>query len=92
MHPFNLGDLVVCVNDTPLPEKIVRIGEPWIKVGRTYLVSATSTNEVGDHGVVLLEIKQWPPAVGWHAWRFKRLYDTANCAEEEVRCKELERA
>jgi hypothetical protein len=92
MHPFKLGDLVVCINDTPLPEKIIRIGEPWVKIGRTYMVSGASTNEVGDHGIVLLEIKQWPPAAGWHAWRFKKLYNTEDRAEAEPRCRELEHA
>lgn len=92
MHPFKLGDVVVCVDDTPLPEKIVRIGEPWVKAGRTYLVSGISSNEVGHHGIVLLDIKQWPPAVGWHTWRFKKLYDTGQCVEVETSCKELEHA
>lgn len=74
MHPFKLGDVVVCVNDTPLPDKIIRIGESWVKIGRIYLISGTSTNEVGDHGVILLGLKQSPPAVGWHAWRFRKIH------------------
>ena len=91
MHPFQLGDVVVCLDDTPLPERIVRIGEPWIKAGRTYLVNGVSSNQNNEHGVVLLEVKHWPPASGWHAWRFRRVYPGSRGAEvHSVRAEELE--
>lgn len=72
MHPFQAGDLVLCVDDTPNPGRIIRRGEPWIKRGRAYRISATLTNEIGQYGVTLVGLEHWPPAAGWHAWRFEK--------------------
>jgi hypothetical protein len=74
MHPFKAGDVVVCIDDRPLPEKIIRIGEPWVKAGRAYRVASTSTCAVsGYHGLLLRELECWPPGAGWHAWRFTKI-------------------
>jgi len=74
MHPFKVADIVVCIDDRPLPEKIIRIGEPWVKAGRAYRVASTSTCAVsGNHGLLLCELECWPPGVGWHAWRFTEI-------------------
>jgi hypothetical protein len=64
VHPFTPGDLVICIDDTPQPDRIVRVGEPWVKAGRAYRIQSTSTNEVGEHGVELQQVQHWPPRRG----------------------------
>lgn len=72
MHPFAPGDLVICIDDKPLPEKIIRIGEPWVKAGRAYRVASISSSGP-NFGVELEDLNHWPPACGWHAWRFIKI-------------------
>lgn len=73
LHPFIAGDLVICIDDTPLPERTPRRGEPWVRAGRAYRVESVSTNAAGDHGLLLVGIANWPPSAGWHAWRFRKI-------------------
>lgn len=86
MHPLNAGDVVRCIDDKPLSEKIIRIGEPWVKAGRVYRVASTSTCAVsGNHGVVLREVNHWPPGAGWHAWRFRKIEPADEAFRSELR-------
>lgn len=88
MHPFKAGDLVVCIDDKPVPGKIVRPGEPWLCAGRAYRIASVSSCSVtGKHGVMLLGLGITAPAVGWHAWRFRKieLADEAFCEELKAR-------
>lgn len=85
MHPFSVGDLVICVDDQPLPGKLLRFDESWVIAGRVYRVSGTSTCPVsGRHGVVLEGLKNEPPSVGWHVWRFRKIE-----AADETFCRRL---
>lgn len=85
MHPFNVGDLVICVDDEPLPGKVVRPGEPWVRAGRAYrITSASCCGVTGQHGVMLQGLATTAPAVGWHAWRFRKIE-----AADEVFCERL---
>lgn len=74
MHPFSAGDMVVCIDDEPVPGKIVRSGEPWLRAGRAYrIASVSSCSMTGNHGVMLRGLDITAPAVGWHAWRFRKI-------------------
>lgn len=85
MHPFKAGELVVCVDDKPVPGKVVLHGEPWIRAGRAYrIASVSSCNVTGNHGVMLQGLGINAPAVGWHAWRFRKIE-----AADDTFCKEL---
>lgn len=84
MHPFVPGDLVICIDDKPLPERIIRIGEPWVEAGRAYRVRSVSI--CGDlRGVELEDLAHWPPAVGWHAWRFIKIEPAEEDFSRQIR-------
>lgn len=73
MHPFSICEVVVCVDDTPVPGRDRRDGEDWIEVGKFYRVAATMSDRHGNAGIRVGGVKDMPPRVGWFAWRFKRI-------------------
>ncbi|WP_394730735.1 hypothetical protein [Altererythrobacter sp. GH1-8] len=73
MHPFTVGDLVECIDDTPLPDRTPRPGEDWVCLGKIYRIRATLQTEREGYGVGLEGVSDNPPRIGWHAWRFRKL-------------------
>lgn len=73
MHPFAVGDIVECIDDTPLPGRQPGRCEVWIKLGHWYRVSSATCNFVGEYGVSLEGVPQRWNCAGWHAWRFRRV-------------------
>ena len=86
MHPFSVGEIVVCVDDTPLPDRARRHGEDWISQGKFYRVAAATSDRHGNAGVRLEGVKEMPPRVGWFAWRFKRLESADEKFREMMNC------
>lgn len=84
MAKFVPGEIVVCIDDTPLPDRIIPIGMPWIRRGRSYRIADIGMNEQGEEGVRLVELQPVPPATGWYAWRFDKFEGA-----DELFCKEL---
>ncbi|MEE4317785.1 MAG: hypothetical protein V2I74_12475 [Erythrobacter sp.] len=85
MHPFSVGDLVECIDDTPLPGKAPRSGEDWIHQGRIYRVSATISDNAQGFGVRLERVDDRPPRLGWYAWRFRKLEPADDSFRELLR-------
>jgi len=83
MHPFSTGDLVVCVNDTPLNGYTPPRVYAWPKVGRAYRIDDAVSSTCGsgkiEYGVVIWEIPHQPPSQGWYAWRFRRIERADDC-------------
>jgi hypothetical protein len=86
MHPFSVGEIVVCVDDTPLPDRARRHGEDWISQGKFYRVAATLSDRLGNVGIRVEGVKDMPPRVGWFAWRFKRLENADGDFREMMNC------
>lgn len=76
MHPFQVGDIVVCIDDKPAPDHQPPKGCQWIKAGRVYRVKAI-LQVVGLHGprfgIELVDVPGPLPHSGWHAWRFRKI-------------------
>jgi len=77
MHPFSIGDCVICIDDKPSPGRAPRAGEAWIKAGCAYRITATASNvargNMVEYGVELAEVSTGSGSAGWHAWRFRKI-------------------
>lgn len=73
MHPFVVGDIVECIDDTPLPGRRPGSSEVWIRLGHWYRVSTATCNSEGEYGVSLVGVPQRLGCAGWYAWRFRRI-------------------
>ncbi|MFN6936601.1 MAG: hypothetical protein ACK4NZ_15780, partial [Tsuneonella sp.] len=62
-------------------------GEPRVKAGRAYRVSSTSSSGP-CFGVELEDLNHWPPAIGWHHWRFIKIEPADEMFTELLRAKE----
>lgn len=80
MHPFCIDDIVVCVDDTPLPGRLPPPAGQWIRNGGTYRVEAVLQDDQGCPGVCLAGISS-PTWYAFHAWRFRRI----ELADEDFR-------
>ena len=73
MHPFSAGEVVVCIDDEPLADRIIWPPDPWVCKGRIYRIKELSSTPDGEHGVHLTNLDTRPNSLGWYAWRFRRL-------------------
>lgn len=90
---FNVGDRVVCVDDTMLPHTVEELKKDvpnWVKKDEKYRVRAVLNNRGIVTGLLLEEITNEPkyfdliggfqePAFG--DWRFRKLKPTENLVE-----------
>lgn len=69
VHPFRIGDLVECIDDTPLPARGVK--SLLIRRGSIYRISETLSDSEGQYGVGLMGCESY--GVRYYAWRFRAL-------------------
>lgn len=71
MHPFSVGELVVCINEEPIPGRAPWAGESWVRVNHVYRIRKTGYNEEEEPGVSLIGLGGANPFRWWYAWRFR---------------------
>jgi len=73
MHPFRAGDIVECIDDAPLPDRVHEPDQARIRRGRIYRVRSVFRDDGQGYAVCLEGVGDCPTGIGWHASRFRRL-------------------
>lgn len=70
---FQPGDMVECINITPIDGRSII---PGLALGEVYTTAAVIVADAAAklHGTPALTIRGLSNQRGWYAWRFRRLY------------------